>query len=59
MCEHVLLKVLLPDEHPVTQVTLEVLGPCVNHHMRRHVGLLSERLLTHITPVVLLTCGST
>lgn len=54
--EHVLLKVLSPHEHPVAVVTLQVLGPRVNHHVRCQVGFLREGLLAHCAPVILLTC---
>ena len=53
--EHVLLEVVLPDERPVTEFAVHLLGSRVDHHVRRHVGLLGEGLLTHRTPVVLLT----
>lgn len=54
-----LREVMLPDERPVTEFTVNLLGPRVDHHVGRHVGLLGEGLSTHRTPVVLLTCVDT
>lgn len=54
--KHVLIQVVLSDEHPLAQVALEFLGARVDEHMRRHVGLLREGLLANRAPIVLLTC---
>lgn len=43
--EHVLLQVLLPDEGPIAEVTLELLGSGVDEHVRCHVGLLGEQFI--------------
>lgn len=53
---HVLLEILLPVKCLVTVVTLDVLGPRVNDHVRLYVGFLGKGLATHTAPVVLLTC---
>lgn len=51
-----LLQVVFSDERSIAEVTLELLRPGVDEHVRRHVGLLSERLLADCASVVLLTC---
>lgn len=52
---HVLLKILLPVESLVTVITLDVLGSCMNDHMRLDVGFLGKGLSTHTASEVLLT----
>lgn len=37
-----LLQVVFPDERSIAEVTLELLRPGVDEHVRRHVGLLGE-----------------
>lgn len=51
-----LLQVVFPDERSIAEVTLELLRPGVDEHVRCHVGLLGERLLADCASVVLLTC---
>lgn len=49
-----LLKILFPVERLVTVVTLDVLGSCVNDHVRLYVGFLGIGFTTNTAPEVLL-----
>lgn len=55
MNEDVLLEVLPPHEEPLTVITLEVLLPSVDDHVRLQVSLLCERFVTEGAAVILLT----
>lgn len=52
-----LFQVLLPDESPLTEITLELLCTGMDEHVRCHMGFLGERLFTNSAPVVFLTCS--
>lgn len=50
-----LLEVLPPHEELLTVITLEVLLPGVDDHVRLQVSLLRERFVTEGAAIILLT----